>query len=116
MVQRRDIAVAIILSLVTCGIYGIYWFIVMTDDVKTASSDTQVASGGLAFLFTILTCGIYQVYWGYKMGELMKTAQEAKKLPVKDNAVLYLILNLFGFSIITYALIQSDLNAIADAK
>ena len=116
VVQERNLALAIVLSLVTCGIYGIYWFIVMTDDVKTASSDTQVASGGLAFLFTILTCGIYQVYWGYKMGELMKTAQEAKKLPVKDNSVLYLILNLFGFGIITYALIQSDLNAIADAK
>ena len=88
----------------------------MTDDVKTASGDTQLASGGVAFLLTLITCGIYGIYWAYKMGELMKTAQEAKKLPVKDNSVLYLILNLFGFSIITYALIQSDLNAIADAK
>ena len=54
MVQKRDIVVAIILSLVTCGIYGIYWFIVMTDDVKTASGDTQLASGGVAFLLTLV--------------------------------------------------------------
>ena len=116
MVQKRDLALSIILSIVTCGIYQIYWFIVMTDDVKTASGDNQLASGGMAFLFTLLTCGIYQVYWGYKMGELMGKAQASKKLPVKDNSVLYLILNLFGFSIITMALVQNDLNAVADVK
>ena len=114
MVQKRDIVVAIILSLVTCGIYGIYWFIVMTDDVKTASGDTQLASGGLAFLLTLVSCGIYGIYWAYKMGELMKYAQEKNGLPVKDYAVLYLILELLGFGIIVYILVQSDLNAIAE--
>lgn len=29
-IQRREIVTAIILSLVTCGIYGIYWFICLT--------------------------------------------------------------------------------------
>ena len=116
MIQRRDVALAIILSIVTCGIYGIYWFIVMTDDVKTVSEDTQIASGALAFVFTLISCGIYGLYWAYKMGELMKIAQEKNKLPVKDNAVLYVILQLFGLGIIIYALVQSDLNAIADSS
>lgn len=30
MIQQRNIAVCIILSIVTCGIYGIYWFIVLS--------------------------------------------------------------------------------------
>ncbi len=30
--KKRDIVVSIILSIVTCGIYGIYWFVVMTDE------------------------------------------------------------------------------------
>lgn len=114
MVQRRDIAIAIILTIVTCGIYGIYWFIVLTDDVKTASGDDKLASGGLAFVFTLISCGIYGIYWAYKMGELMKVAQEKNGTEVKDNAVLYLVLELFGLGIVTYALVQSDLNAIAD--
>lgn len=32
--RERNIAVAIILTIVTCGIYGIYWFIVLTDDAR----------------------------------------------------------------------------------
>jgi hypothetical protein len=47
------------------------------------------------------------------MGELMKTAQEKNGLEIKDNAVLYLILQIFGLGIVNYALIQSDLNIIA---
>lgn len=114
MIQKKDLVVAIILSIVTCGIYGIYWFITMTDDVKTVSGDTQLSSGGMAFLWTLLTCGIYGIYWAYKMGELMKVAYEKNGMPVKDNSILYLILEFFGLGIVVYALVQSDLNIIAD--
>ena len=114
MIQKRDLAMYIILTLVTCGIYGIYWFVVLTDDVKTVSKDEQMPSGGLAFLLTLVTCGIYGIYWAYKMGELMKTAQEKNGVEVKDNAVIYLILQLFGLGIVNYALIQADLNVIAE--
>ena len=108
--QRRDLVTCIILSILTCGIYGIYWFIVITDDVKRAANDQQLASGGTAFIFTILTCGIYSYYWAYKMGELTKNAQMQRNMPVKDNAVLYLILQIFGLGIVTYCLVQNDLN------
>ena len=113
MINKRDVALAIVFTVITCGIYGIYWFIVLTDDVKTASGE-EFQSGGIALLLTIITCGIYGFYWAYKMGELMKKAQEKRNMPVKDNAVLYLILEILGLGIVNYAMIQSDLNAIAD--
>lgn len=50
-IKRRDIAVSIILSLVTCGIYGIYWFITLTDDMGKLSNDTRL-KGGICFLLT----------------------------------------------------------------
>ena len=114
MITKRDIAVAIILSIVTCGIYGLYWFVVLTDDVKAASKDEQFQTGGVALLLTIVTCGIYGIYWAYKMGELMKQAQTNHNLPVTDNSVLYLILQILGLGIVNYAMIQNDLNAIAE--
>lgn len=115
-ITKRDIAVCIILSIVTCGIYGIVWFIQLTDDVRNASEDTEFTSGGVAFLLSLVTCGIYEIYWAYKMGEMMKKAEEKNNLEVKDNAVVYLLLSIFGLSIIVYALIQSDLNKIATEK
>ena len=111
--KKRDIVVSIILSLVTCGIYSLIWFVGITDDVKLAAEDNQLASGGMAVLFTIVTCGIYGIYWAYKMGELMKVAQAKRGLPVKDNSILYLILEFLGFGIVNMALIQSDLNQMA---
>ncbi len=57
MVKERNIAVCIILSLVTCGIYMIYWFICLTDEANNASNSTGT-SGGMAFLLSLVTCGI----------------------------------------------------------
>lgn len=116
--KERNIALAIVLTILTCGIYGIYWFIVMTDEVKIASKDSQLSSGIVAFILTIITCGIYGIYWAYKMGELTSKAQADRGLPAKENGVLYLILEFFGLGIIVYALVQNDLNEIVrvDAK
>lgn len=111
--KERNVAVAIILTIVTCGIYGIYWFIVLTDDARLASGDSQAPSGGIAFLLTLVTCGIYGIYWAYKMGKTLAMAKQKANLPVEDNSVLYLILQLFGLGIINYALMQNELNHFA---
>lgn len=113
LITKRDIVVAIILTFVTCGIYGIYWFIVMTDDVNSLS-DEKMASGGTAFLYSILTCGIYALYWNYKIGQKMAEAGKKYNKPINDNSVLYLVLSIFGFGLVNYCLIQSDLNRFAD--
>lgn len=111
MIKRRDIVTSIILSIVTCGIYGIYWFISLTDDVRIVSGDERL-SGGKCFLLTLVTCGIYGIYWAYLIGKAMMQATESHN----DNSILYLILQIFGLSIVTYCLVQTDLNTIADKQ
>ena len=44
MIERRNIAVCIVLTLVTCGIYGIYWIVCLTNDVNTVSGDVNGTS------------------------------------------------------------------------
>lgn len=110
---QRNIATCIILTIFTCGIYGIIWFINLTDDVKTASGDDSMPSGGIAFLLSLLTCGIYSIYWAYRMGKGIQMAkQKAGNTQVEDNSVLYLVLQIFGLGIVNYALIQNELNGI----
>lgn len=110
--QGRNIAVSIILTIVTCGIYGIYWFIVLTNDVNYASGHSQDGtSGGVAFLLTLVTCGIYGLYWAYKIGENISEAKAARNMPYDSSmSIIYLLLELFGLGIITYALAQNELN------
>lgn len=112
MIKERNIVVAILLSLLTCGIYGIYWFITLTDDASKANGDPDF-TGVKAFLFTLITCGIYAIYWNYKIGKEMYEANQKQGINASDNSVLYLILSIFGLSIITYCLVQNELNVLA---
>ncbi len=114
--KERNIAVSIILTLVTCGIYGLYWMVVITDDIKEQSGNNKIASGGVALLFTILTCGIYGIYWSYQMGKLLMEAKSRNGLTADDNSILFLVLDIFGLAIVNYALIQDGLNTIYSAK
>ena len=108
--KKRDVVVSIILSVVTCGIYGIIWFISLNDDAKQLAEDHDAPSGGIAFLLGLVTCGIYMIYWNYKMGKRVYEIQLKNNVPATDNSVLYLVLALFGLSIVNYVLIQNELN------
>lgn len=112
MVQRREIVTAIILSIITCGIYGIYWFIKLNDEINYLSGNQNDISGGIAFLLSVVTCNIYGLFWMYKMGEKLDTICSGKGIPIQSRGILYLILSLFGFSIISYALMQDSINTI----
>lgn len=113
IITKREIAISIILSIITCGIYSIYWFIAMTDESNTVSGDNSLG-GGLAFLLTLLTCGIYSIYWNYKMGKKMYEAGKRYNKEISDNSIIYLVLSLIGFSVVNYCLIQNDLNKFSD--
>lgn len=117
MVKERNIAFSAILTVVTFGIYGIYWFICMTDEALGLSKENG-ASGILAFIFNIITFGLYGWYWAYKMGDRLEIARDKKNINDNsgNNGVLYLILNVIGLSLVTYILIQVELNKFATHK
>ncbi|MBQ7670866.1 MAG: DUF4234 domain-containing protein [Clostridia bacterium] len=111
---QKNIAVAIILSIVTCGIYSLIWFVNLVDQVNEASDNQNGMSGGMTLLLTIVTCGIYGIYWFYKAGELINVAKERCGMQVESSTpVIYLVLYIV-FSIVAYALLQYELNKIAE--
>lgn len=97
--KNRNIAVAIILSIITCGLYDIYWFICLTNDSNQMSDTDKTASGGVAFILSIITCGIYGLYWAYKLGK-----------KVGDSGILYLLLNFIALGWVDNILAQSKIN------
>ncbi len=107
--KQRNIALSVIFCIITCGIYGIYWMIVLNDDLNSLSG-RQGTSGGLVFLFTLITCGIYGLYWMYQMGNAVELLHDQREEPQGSAPVIYLLLALFGLSIVSYALMQNELN------
>ena len=105
-IAPRSIPLCIIFSLITCGIYGIYWMIKLNDEVNIVSGEPQATSGGIVFLLTVVTCGIFGLYWRYKRGERCDRIKGMNG----NSGILYLILGIVGFSIISYCLMQDTLN------
>ncbi len=113
MVQERNIALCIVLSIVTCGIYGIYWMIVMANDVNTVAEEPEGTSGVVVFLLSIVTCSIYYWYWSYQAGNKIYNAKQKKGISGDNQAVIYIILCVVGLSFVTEILIQNELNKFA---
>lgn len=112
-VERRNIALCIILSIITCGIYGWYWLYKLTEDVNALSGDQNATSGGMVILFSILTCNIYQWFWLYKQGDRIDRIKTSRGLPASNSAILYLILGIFGLSVVSWAIMQNEINDFA---
>jgi len=113
MIEKRSIGLCIVFSIITLGIYGIYWFVKLHNEAQIAAGEQEGTSAGVAFLLTLITCGIYGYYWNYKQGEKLDKACADRGLPTSSRAVVYLVLSIFGLSIISYALMQDTLNKIA---
>lgn len=106
-IAPRNIALCIIFSIITCGIYAIYWMIKMNDEINTLSGERNATSGGMVFLFSLITCNIYQYYWLYKMGERVSRIKKAQN---GDDKILYMLLGIFGLAIVSYGIMQSEIN------
>jgi hypothetical protein len=86
----------------------------MANDLNLVSNDREGTSGGVAYLLSLVTCGIYMFYWMYKAGEKLNRAKSFRGMPTDQNSgIVYLVLSIFGLGIVSYALIQSELNKMA---
>lgn len=113
-IQRRDILVSVLLTIITCGIYGIFWFISIVDDLNYASGHTEEPSGIIVFIYSLITCGIYNLYWMYKAGDKVNEMKMRNGMTTdSSNGILYLLCCFLGGGVIAYCLIQSELNRVA---
>ena len=113
-IARRELVTCILLTIITCGIYGLYWMVCMVDDLNKASNEPQPTTGGTVVLLSIITCGIYSFIWMYRAGEQLCRARQIRYgYPGENNSVLYLVLSLLGLGIVSYCLIQTELNKFA---
>lgn len=116
MIVKRNIAVCIILSIVTCGIYGLYWLVCLANDTNIVSGERNGTSGGMVLLFSIITCGIYLFYFMYKQGVKLEAAKGNPGESASGSGILYLVLAFFGLAIVSYALMQDELNKLSDRR
>ncbi len=75
--KKRDIAISIILSIVTCGIYGFYWNYKMGELVKAAQTKRGLTVKDNSILYIILyAIGLEIVVYALLQSDLNEMATQ----------------------------------------
>ncbi len=105
---KEKIGLSVFLSIITCGIYGIVWMASLVRNIhRIQNKSGSIAKEMLCLIFV----PIYPIIWWYTRGESVKESFGEYGLPAKGNGTVYLILAIFGLSIVSQGIMQSDFNS-----
>ena len=94
----RSLLIYVLLSIVTCGIYGWIFIYQLIQDVNIAcDGDGDETPGFLMFfLLTFVTCGVYGYVWYYKLGNRLQNNCARYGQPTNDGGTAVLLWMVFG--------------------
>lgn len=94
--KKRDGLVSTIFSVITCGIYGIYFWYCYGEDVNElcAEDGKHTPNYIVAWLLSLITCGIYGIYWTYNLASRLDTAQSKYQVNVESPVFFTLFMNI----------------------
>src|SRR5438128_209166 len=100
--SKRSVVAVIVLSFITCGIYGLYWYV--------ATKDEMVARGAQIPTAWLVIFPIANIYWLWKWSQGVEHVSRGKM----SAGVAFLMMMLLG--VIGVAIIQSTFNKLADEE
>lgn len=106
-IKQRNLVTCILLTLVTCGIYGIYWVVMLAREAVSVKDPQDSAILEIVLMLFLPFLGVFLVEKKFAEG------CAAKGIPHTDNSILYLILGLVGLGIVSICMLQNDLNKVA---
>lgn len=108
----RSIVVGILLTLITCGIYMLYWQYKQMATLNAWLGRDEF-SFWTWFFVSIITIGIYAIYYEYKMATGINEARANSDMYVESSLpVVCVLLAIFGLGIASIAIQQSWINKI----
>lgn len=117
VMEKRNLALYIVLSIVTCGIFSLIWLVMLVDDIRELANEKDGMSGGTVLILSIVTCGIYTIIWYYQAGKSLAKIKAMRNMPSDSSMeIVYLLLGIFGLGIVNLALIQNEINNIIDVS
>jgi len=106
----RGVAEGIILTIITCGIYNLFWNYYQMQACNELVGREEFSFWNV-FLLSLVTCGIYFIYYQYTMGRVIVEIQTKRGMvPFQNLPIISLFVSMFGFSIIVDAVHQNELN------
>ena len=102
---KRSVINVILFSILSCGIYSIYWFYVTAEELnREERTQEPLMNYIVAILLGMLTCGIYTIYWEYKF------FKKVDAYTGRDNWLVNFLLSIFLTPLVGMALAQDNIN------
>ena len=96
--ENRDFVLYVILTIITCGIYGLVFLYSMIQDVNTVCDGDGEHTRGLMglILLSLVTCGIYSFYWYYCLGNRLANNASRYGMSFQENGTTVLLWLVIG--------------------
>lgn len=120
VVKERSGGMVVLLTIVTCGIYKLFWLYRTTDELRAATGDTSL-NPGIDVLLTVVTCGLWGVFVEFRNVQKIHAVLASRDPGRKDQSQTVLILFLASFIVLVTWLVasyvvQEEFNALAKAS
>lgn len=120
--DERSIVKFIIFSTITFGIYDIWYFYHLINDIHILfyDEDEPLPKYPKYLLYSIFTLGFYNMYYWLKVAEKMRIEARKRKLDIEVSSGLILISHILSYilsglpGLCAYAIIFKALNIIAE--
>ena len=112
LTREDEIAIplGIVLSVLTCGIYNVYWNYRQFKAMNFLLGREEF-NFVLWLLLSLVTCGIFHIYYEYKMGSELQAYMKTQGYQVNsDLGLVGLALSCFGLTVVADAIYQNELN------
>ena len=107
--NERSIGVCILLSIITFGIYGIYWLYLLVKNTHSIQKNTTSCTGEMLCLIFV---PFYSIYWWYTRGEKVKQRFAEHNYNALGSGMSYLVLAILRLDVVCMAIMQNDFNSL----
>lgn len=122
-VEHREPGIVLVLSVFTCGLYLMYWYYRMYEELTALTGETPTGMNyWVDFLLNILTCSLYGIWVDYKISLLLSEMQQRRGMRhAPDTAMAAVGLDIAAFitgfftNFISSAIQQDQLNKLMKA-
>jgi len=110
MFKNRSVALVIILTIVTCGIYGLVWYWQSMNELYKAGGKS-IGNLDPIIQFILLFFYVGEIFFAINAADNLNEVRAQRGLPAKDDKVLYVVFSIIC-PIVTMALVQNEMNQI----
>ncbi len=90
--EVRDPIMVVVLSMVTCGMYNLYWLYMAVEEVNKGLGEERF-NFFKELAFSVLTCGIYAIYFYWQFSNAVAELQQRWGVqPGQEGPILFALM------------------------